>query len=68
MVLPDKYYKLIKWVVLTVLPASSVLVGMLGKAYGWTGTDMAVLTINAIATFLGVVTGVSAFNLKNKED
>ncbi|EMW6305096.1 TPA: holin, partial [Enterococcus faecalis] len=24
-------------------------------------------TINAIATFLGVVTGVSAYNLKDKE-
>lgn len=68
MVLPDKYYTLIKWFVLTVLPASSVLVGMLGKAYGWNGTDMAVLTINALATFFGVITGVSAFNLKNKEE
>ncbi|EHV0174059.1 holin, partial [Enterococcus faecalis] len=26
MILPDKYYKIIKWGVLTVLPASSVLV------------------------------------------
>ncbi|HAP3944925.1 TPA: holin [Enterococcus faecalis] len=52
---------------LTVLPASSVLVATLGKAYGWQQTDMAVLTINAIATFLGVVTGVSAYNLKDKE-
>ncbi|HAP2958387.1 holin, partial [Enterococcus faecalis] len=34
---------------------------------GWQQTDMAVLTINAIATFLGVVTGVSAYNLKDKE-
>jgi hypothetical protein len=46
---------------------SSVLVATLGKAYGWQQTDMAVLTINAIATFLGVVTGVSAYNLKDKE-
>lgn len=68
MILPDKYYQIIKWAVLTVLPALSVLVGTLGKAYGLASTDMAVLTINAIATFLGVVTGVSAFNLKNKED
>lgn len=67
MILPDKYYKIIKWGVLTVLPASSVLVATLGKAYGWQQTDMAVLTINAIATFLGVVTGVSAYNLKDKE-
>lgn len=67
MILPDKYYKIIKCGVLTVLPASSVLVATLGKAYGWQQTDMAVLTINAIATFLGVVTGVSAYNLKDKE-
>ncbi len=65
MILPDKYYQVIKWTVLTVLPAlSSVLVATLGKAYGWNGTDMAVLTINAAATFLGVITGVSAYNLK----
>lgn len=68
MVLPDKYYTLIKWAVLTVLPACSVLAGTLGKAYGWNGTDMTVLTINALATFFGVITGVSAFNLKNKEE
>ncbi|EFS09065.1 holin, partial [Enterococcus faecium TX0082] len=54
----------IKWTVLTVLPAASVLVATLGKAYGWNGTDMTVLTINAAATFLGVITGVSAYNLK----
>ncbi|MFX4142826.1 phage holin [Enterococcus faecalis] len=67
MILPDKYYKIIKWGVLTVLPAISVLVATLGKGYGWQQTDMAFLTINAIATFLGVVTGVSAYNLKDKE-
>ena len=67
MILPDKYYKINKWGVITVLPASSVLVATLGKAYGWQQTDMVVLTINAIATFLGVVTGVSAYNLKDKE-
>ncbi|HIF1127824.1 TPA: phage holin, partial [Enterococcus faecium] len=61
MILPDKYYQVIKWTVLTVLPAASALVAMLGKAYGWNGTDMIVLTINAVATFLGVITGVSAY-------
>ena len=67
MILPDKYYQIIKWTVLTVLPALSALVATLGKAYGWNETDMTVLTINAIATFLGVITGVSAYNLKDKE-
>ncbi|EMF0042524.1 phage holin [Enterococcus hirae] len=67
MILPDKYYQIIKWTVLIVLPALSALVATLGKAYGWNDTDMTVLTINAIATFLGVITGVSAYNLKDKE-
>lgn len=67
MILPDKYYQIIKWTVLIVLPALSALVATLGKAYGWDETDMTVLTINAIATFLGVITGVSAYNLKDKE-
>ncbi|EGO7851898.1 TPA: phage holin [Enterococcus faecalis] len=67
MILPDKYYKIIKWGVLTVLPASSVLVSALGDLYGWVGADKAVLTINAVSAFLGVVTGVSAYNLKDKE-
>ncbi|EGW1789923.1 phage holin [Enterococcus faecium] len=64
MILPDKYYQIIKWAVLTVLPAVSVLVATLGKAYGWQETDTVVLTINAVTTFLGVITGVSAYNLK----
>ncbi|EOH8708916.1 phage holin [Enterococcus hirae] len=67
MILPDKYYQIIKWTVLIVLPTLSALVATLGKAYGWNETDMTVLTINAIATFLGVITGVSAYNLKDKE-
>ncbi|MQW22936.1 MULTISPECIES: phage holin [unclassified Lactococcus] len=66
MILNDKVYTKIKWAVLTVLPALSVLVSVLGKAYGWGGTDLAVLTLNAVAVFLGAVTGVSAVNYKKE--
>jgi hypothetical protein len=69
MILKDNHYQIIKWVVLTVLPALSVLVGALGKAYGFEYTDLTVLTINAVAVFLGAVTGVSQLNYnKSKED
>lgn len=69
MILKDNHYQIIKWVVLTVLPAVSVLVGVLGKAYAFDYTDLTVLTINAVAVFLGAVTGVSQLNYnKNKED
>lgn len=68
MQLNDKAYQVIKWVVLTVLPASSVLIATLGKGYGW-DTENIVLTINAVALFLGAVTGVSNYNYaKNKDE
>ena len=68
MILKDKQYQIIKWVVLTVLPALSVLVGALGKAYGFEYTDLTVLTINAVAVFLGAVTGVSQLNYDKQKD
>lgn len=69
MILKDKHYQIIKWVVLTVLPALSVLISVLGKAYSFEYTDLTVLTINAVAVFLGAITGVSQLNYnKNKED
>lgn len=66
----DKTYNVIKWIVLTVLPALSVLVGVLGKAYGWNDTDLTVITINAVAIFLGAVTHVSsaAYNKQKKTE
>ena len=66
MKLNDKTYHIIKWTVLTFLPALSVLVGALGKGYGW-NTGTTILTINAVALFLGAVTGVSNYKY-NKED
>lgn len=65
----NKTYNIVKWVVLTVLPALSVLVGTLGKAYGWNDTDLATTTLSAIALFLGSIAGVSSLNYnKKKED
>jgi hypothetical protein len=56
----NKTYDLMKWVVLTVLPALSVLVGVLGKAYGWEVTDLTVVTLNAIAVFIGSIMHISS--------
>ncbi|WP_373786498.1 phage holin [Jeotgalibaca porci] len=65
--LSNKQYDIIKWVVILLLPALSVLVGTLGQAYGFVHTDLAVTTINAVTVFLGVITGVSTYQ-HNKED
>lgn len=67
MMLSNKQYDIIKWVVVLLLPALSVLVGTLGQAYGFVHTDLAVTTINAVTVFLGVITGVSTYQY-NKED
>ena len=65
--LSNKQYDIIKWVVILLLPALSVLVGTLGQAYGFVHTDLAVTTINAVTVFLGVITGVSTYQ-HNKDE
>lgn len=66
MKMSDETYKKVKWAVSVVLPALGVLVGSLGKAYGWESTDLAVTTITAITAFLGA-TMLYSTNQYNKE-
>lgn len=67
MKLPDKLYDILKWVCLIVLPAFAVLYSTLGNAWQFPYIEQIVITINAIATFIGVVIGVSTMNYnKNK--
>ncbi|WP_339000487.1 phage holin [Lactococcus garvieae] len=68
MILNNNVYSAIKWIVLIVLPALSTLVGVLGKAYGWEGTDLAVITLTAFTTFLGTITGLSAVSYNNQKE
>lgn len=66
MQLQSKTYDKLKWIVSVVLPAMGVLVGTLGKSYGWESTDIAVTTITAVTTFLGSCLMISSRNY-NKE-
>lgn len=65
MKLNDKVYKVFKWGLIIFIPALITLIGTLGQIYGF-DTEKIVLTISAISTFLGVITGVSNYNY-NKE-
>ncbi|MGN8065514.1 phage holin [Lactococcus lactis] len=60
MIFNNKFYNIIKWTVLTALPALSAFIGVIGKAYGWDGTDLAIISLNAFTVFLGTLAGVSA--------
>lgn len=65
MTLSDKFYKVLKWGLLIFVPALITLIGTLGQIYHFE-TETIVLTISAVATFLGVITGISNYNY-NKE-
>ena len=66
MKLNDKVYKVFKWGLIIFIPALITLIGTLGQIYSFE-TEKIVLTISAISTFLGVITGISNYNY-NKGD
>lgn len=65
--LTNKAYDVLKWVCLIGLPALAALVAAVGEIWGVPHVREAVLTINAVAVFLGALIGVStaAYNTEN---
>lgn len=61
--IPNRVYDVLKWVGLIALPAMATLVGAVSPAWGMDGatTQAVVVTINAVATFVGALIGVSAY-------
>jgi len=66
MVLNDKQYNLLKWIVGIVLPASIALIGTVGGSFDWQYTELAMTITGAVTTFLGATLGISNVNY-NKE-
>lgn len=67
MKLNDKAYKILKWGLIIFIPALITLIGTLGQIYNF-DTETIVLTISAISTFLGVITGISNYNYHKEND
>lgn len=65
MILPDKVYNVLKWLIITFTPALIVLISTLGVIYNF-DTEIITLTIGAIATFIATIIGISNYNYKNK--
>lgn len=61
MILNDKIYNFLKWLLITFVPALLVLIETLGVIYNY-DTQIIILTISAIATFLGAIVGISNTN------
>lgn len=66
MKLNDKVYQIFKWGLIIFVPALITLLSSLGQIYGF-DTEKIILTISAISTFLGVITGISNYNYKRGE-
>jgi len=67
MKLNDKIYKILKWGLIIFIPALITLIGTLGQIYNF-DTETIVLTISAISTFLGVITGISNYNYHKENE
>lgn len=63
----DKIYKILKWGLMIFTPALITFISTLGKIYNFE-TETIILTISAIATFLGTLTGISNYNYKKGDD
>jgi len=61
MVLSDKVYNTLKWLLLTVVPALITLISGLGTIYGYDTTQITAV-IGLVATFIGAVVGISNAN------
>ena len=65
MKLSNKVYDVLKYALMIFVPAVITLLGTLGKIYNFE-TEIIVLTISAIATFVGTITGISSINYNKK--
>lgn len=61
----NKVYDICKWALMTFVPASTLLISTLGTIYKF-DTEIITLTIGAIATFIGTITGISNINYNKK--
>lgn len=69
MQLPDKWYDILKWVCLIFLPALAWLILQIGATIGIPNPEQVATVINAVATFIGLLIGVSTYNYnKTKEE
>ena len=65
MKLSNKVYDVLKYALIIFIPAVITLISTLGRIYNFE-TEIIVLTISALATFVGAITGMSSINYNKK--
>lgn len=68
MILSNRCYECIRWLISIVLPAISVFFATLAEAWGWNLPTEAIITsISALSLFLGTVFGISKLSYDKAE-
>jgi branched-subunit amino acid transport protein len=69
MVLPQKVYEVLRWVVIVVIPAAITLYGVIGNTCHIPNTDIVLTIAGAVDVFLGTIFGISklTYDARNKE-
>ena len=58
----NRVYDVLKWIVITVLPALLTLFGVIGATLQWNFTDTVITIGTAVNACLGTIIGVSSVN------
>lgn len=67
MILNNKFFTVLKWILATAVAPTIALITGLGELYDF-DTTIIVGTITLVATFLGALLGVSNYNYQKEED
>lgn len=60
--LPDKWYDLLKWLVVIVIPALTTFYTVLDQVFGWGFGEMVATISAALCTCIGAIVGISSAN------
>lgn len=64
----DKTYNYLKWIVVVLLPSLGTLIGTVGTAFNFEYTQITLVIVTAVTTFLGALIGVSTISYNNTQN
>lgn len=68
MIIPDKIYNVLKWVLIIFVPALITFLTTIFALYHIPNLEIVVGTIGAVATFIGACVGISTKAYNNKKN
>ena len=67
MILPQKAYEIIRWIVIIVIPALITLYGVIGNTLNIPYTEIVLTIVGAVDVFLGTIFGISKISYDKRQ-